>query len=299
LRRTLLIASVAMLLPLSSAWAQLEVPNEAGVTFGHVHTIVRDVEATKKFWTTLGGQAIKIDKTDVMKFPGVFIFLTKGSPSAGSYGSVVNHIKFLVPDVDQSVAKWKAGGATAEAVISEYGRNPIGWAYTPDNLKIRFNPDKSLSVPIGKPGVQLWVTQSAVPEMQNWYAKTFGGKVGPAANNGGGVVGIPGFQATVTNSGEQPQARTPRGVGMINGALAGQKFMSSLPASLSAPTKGRTLDHIGFEITNLEAFCRKLAASGVKFDEPYSKSRHKDFASARFTDPWGVSIELTEGLRRF
>jgi len=66
LRRTLLIASVAMLLPLSSAWAQLEVPNEAGVTFGHVHTIVRDVEATKKFWTTLGGQAIKIDKTDVM-----------------------------------------------------------------------------------------------------------------------------------------------------------------------------------------------------------------------------------------
>jgi hypothetical protein len=37
----------------------------------------------------------------------------------------------------------------------------------------------------------------------------------------------------------------------------------------------------------------------VKFDEPYSKSRHKDFASAKFTDPWGVSIELTKGLRRF
>ena len=42
---------------------------------------------------------------------------------------------------------------------------------------------------------------------------------------------------------------------MINGALAGQSFVSSLPPSLSAPTKGRTLDHIGFEITNLEAFC--------------------------------------------
>jgi catechol 2,3-dioxygenase-like lactoylglutathione lyase family enzyme len=295
----LTIAGIAMVLPLAPAWAQLEAPNEAGVSFGHVHTIVRDVEATKKFWTTLGGQAIKIDGTDAMKFPGVFIFLTKGKPIAGSYGSVVNHVKFLVPDVDQSVAKWKAGGATAEAVISEYGHNPIGWAYTPDNLKIRFNPDKTLGVPIGKPGVQLWVTQSAVTEMQNWYAKTLGGKVGAAANNGGGVAGIPGFQATVTNSGEQPPARTARGVGMINGALANQSFMSALPANLSAPTKGRTLDHIGFEVTNLEAFCKKLAASGVKFDEPYGKSRHKDFASAKFTDPWGVSIELTEGLRRF
>ncbi len=69
--------------------------------------------------------------------------------------------------------------------------------------------------------------------------------------------------------------------------------------NLRAPTKGRTLDHIGFEVTNLEAFCKKLEANRVKFEEHYSKSRHKDFASAKFTDPWGVSIELTEGLRRF
>jgi hypothetical protein len=69
--------------------------------------------------------------------------------------------------------------------------------------------------------------------------------------------------------------------------------------NLRASTKGRTLDHIGFEVTNLEAYCKKLEGNGVKFDEPYSKSRHKDFASAMLTDPWGVFIELTEGLRRF
>jgi hypothetical protein len=70
-------------------------------------------------------------------------------------------------------------------------------------------------------------------------------------------------------------------------------------ADPSAPTKGRALDHIGFEVTNLEAFCKKLEAKGVKFDAPYSKKRHKSFASAELTDPWRVSIELTEGLRRF
>ncbi len=29
-----------------------------------------------------------------------------------------------------------------------------------------------------------------------------------------------------------------------------------------APTKGRMLDHIGFEVKNLEAFCRRLEGLG-------------------------------------
>ena len=36
-----------------------------------------------------------------------------------------------------------------------------------------------------------------------------------------------------------------------------------------AATKGRSLDHIGFEVKGLEAFCKKLEASGVTFDGPY------------------------------
>ena len=74
---------------------------------------------------------------------------------------------------------------------------------------------------------------------------------------------------------------------------------AKLPANLPSPTKGRTLDHIGFEVKNLQLFCKKLEAKGVKLDAPYSKARHKSFASAELTDPWGTSIELTEGLNRF
>ena len=36
----------------------------------------------------------------------------------------------------------------------------------------------------------------------------------------------------------------------------------------------------------------------MKFDQPYSKTRHKGYASAELTDPWGTSIELTEGLNK-
>ena len=37
-----------------------------------------------------------------------------------------------------------------------------------------------------------------------------------------------------------------------------------------APTVGRMLDHIGFEVTQLEAFCEQLEAKGVTFEVPYT-----------------------------
>ena len=71
--------------------------------------------------------------------------------------------------------------------------------------------------------------------------------------------------------------------------------ISSTPSALAA-TKGRMLDHIGFEVQNLEAFCRKLEADGIVFDRPYGKLP-SGFGLAFLTDPWGTYIELAEGLR--
>jgi hypothetical protein len=61
------------------------------------------------------------------------------------------------------------------------------------------------------------------------------------------------------------------------------------------PTKGRMLDHVGFAVRDLEAFCRRLEGLGVIFDLPYAKDG-AGAGSARLTDPWGTSIELTEGF---
>ncbi len=71
---------------------------------------------------------------------------------------------------------------------------------------------------------------------------------------------------------------------------------SGVPAKME-PTKGRMLDHIGFEVTDLQAFCKRLAEIGVKLDAPYQKNA-SGLASAFLTDRWGANIELTEGLRR-
>ena len=77
--------------------------------------------------------------------------------------------------------------------------------------------------------------------------------------------------------------------------LPGINFnFSSAPEAL-APIRGRMLDHIGIEIRGLEEFCRRLEDAGVEFDEPYGL-RPSGIAAALLTDPWGTSIELTEGL---
>jgi catechol 2,3-dioxygenase-like lactoylglutathione lyase family enzyme len=300
-KRLLRVLNIAMLWPAAATWAQLLPPNEAGVTLGQFHTIVRDVAETKKFWTLLGGKSLTIDGTDVVKFPGVFIFLTKGMPSGGSYGSVVNHVGFMVPNDEEAIAKWKAGGLTAEYLPSAYVPTvKLGYAYTPDDLKVRINRDKSMTAPIGSPLIMMWVSKAAVPDVQAWYIKMFGAKQGQPINNGVSVVGIPGLRLSVVSSIEDPISRTPPAVGLLHGAPPDSAFMEKLlQTNLDQPIKGRTLDHVGFEVENLEAFCKKLEASGVKFDEPYSKTRHKDFASAKFTDPWGLSVELTEGLKQF
>ena len=64
-------------------------------------------------------------------------------------------------------------------------------------------------------------------------------------------------------------------------------------------TKGRTLDHIGFEVNNLEAFCKQLEAKGVKFDTPYREIPRVGISLAYLTDPSGVYVELTEGLDQY
>src|ERR1019366_7160364 len=102
-----------------------------GVAMGLVDLNVRNVDANKKFFALLGGTSVKIDGTEVMKFPGVFFFLNTGKPAGGiqkndvnpfaPHGgvcacpgdgeqSVLNHLGFVVRNYDEIIAKLKSGG---------------------------------------------------------------------------------------------------------------------------------------------------------------------------------------------
>ena len=110
MRKLFPIPTVVLLWPLAASWAQLYAPNEMGVSLGQWYTSVRDVEITKKFWLILGGTPIKVDGMDVIKFPGVLVFLKPGTPSGGRVGTPVNHVGFQVQNVINMLDKWESCG---------------------------------------------------------------------------------------------------------------------------------------------------------------------------------------------
>ena len=284
--RHVFVFALIVLSLVAESWAQLRPPNEAGVSLGHWHALVRDVEAAKKFWVLLGGQPIQVDGTEVMKFPGVLVFLTPGEPSGGSMGTVVDHTGLRVPNGRELVAKLEAAGVRMDARNPVTGR-PVNlrpdtrvwtFVYSPDDFRVEILDDveavqkKDLTAPISSDLLHFYLPAvSNIPEAQTWYAKMFGAQPAPPV----------------------PPATN------VNALMPGAKLNFIDSRNPPLPTKGRALDHVGFEVKNLEAFCKKLEAMGIKFDKPYSKTRHTSFASAELTDPWGTSLELTEGLTRF
>jgi catechol 2,3-dioxygenase-like lactoylglutathione lyase family enzyme len=134
----------------------------------------------------------------------------------------------------------------------------------PDDTKVELLQNTALTTPIVMHHVHFAGPDTAA--MKAWYVRMFGARPGMRA--GFEAADLPGVNLTFGAAGDAPVA----------------------------PTRGRALDHIGFEVRNLEQVVRDLEAKGVTFDRPYTKVPALGIAIAFLTDPWGTYIELTEGL---
>ena len=273
----LLVVSMA-----ATASAQLVAAKDGPIVYGHHHLNTTNLDAHKKFFVeTLGGTLMKIgtNNAEVVRFPNVLIFFRANqAPTGGTRGTTVNHIGFSVPNLRQMVDKIKANGfqmitkteATADREVKDDIAGPaqpggasIAFALAPDDVKVELVENKQQAIPITLHHVHFFNPKNT--DMQAWYVKTFGAK----SRTGGAF----------------PAADLP-GVALN---------FSPSPTPVVA-TQGRALDHIGFEVKNLEAFCKKLEADGIKLAVPYRKVPALGIAIAFITDPWGTYIEMTEGL---
>jgi len=251
--------------------AQLAPPNDAGVTMGHVHLYVKSVDAQTRFWTTMmGGKAVSNEKLAMIQFPGVFIILREMEPSAPPAGSIVDHFGFAVKDLPAAMAKWKANGL----LVEQTGTNPNQrYVTAPDGIRIEIFGDPLMAAPVQFNHIHFFPPKQDIPAMQAWYAKTFGGVIGK--------------RESVARPGNFIDCDDVPGANLSIGASEQRR----------AATAGRAIDHIGFEVKNLEAFTQRLAAQGIKLDEGIRASANsKRVKVAYITDPWGTRIELTEGL---
>jgi catechol 2,3-dioxygenase-like lactoylglutathione lyase family enzyme len=259
------VTAIAVLGTLPAS-AQLAPPNAAGVTLGHIHLFVKDVDAQKKFWTaTMGGAIVQNGPLMLIQFPGVYIMLRQADPTGPPAGSIVNHFGFAWKDLPATLAKWKADG-----VEIEQGGNPNqGYVHGPDGIRVEFFGDPSLPTPVAMNHIHFYPMD--IPAMQAWYAKMFGG--------------IPGKRQRQSQPGLIDSDDVP-----------GANLSFSPGTTALAPTKGRSLDHIGFEVKNIEEFTKGLEAKGIKLDEAIRLAPNNTTKVAYLTDPWGTRIELTQGL---
>ena len=263
--------------------AQLLNP-EAPIRVGHYHLNVTSVDEHRKFWAdTLGGTATKVGTTEAVRFGDVFVLLRPQKPTGPTRGTTFDHIGFAVPNVPEFAAAVVAKGygrtvgretATA-AGAAPAGPSPVYGQFEylvgPDGVKIELVTNKTPNPP-SIVHHHVHFTNPQFVEMGRWYMTALNATERPGATDFFFGADLPGIGY------------------MLN-------FFRWEPKETLVGTRGRAVDHVGFEVRNLRPFvatlpAKNITATAVERDPALGVDR------ATIVDPWGTVIELTEGLAK-
>jgi catechol 2,3-dioxygenase-like lactoylglutathione lyase family enzyme len=262
--KTLIAASALLLAVAAPARAQLSPMNAAGITYGHVHLNVADVEVHKKLWVdTFGGVFVQKGPLMTVKFPNMLIALTQRAPAGPSQGTVMDHFGFKVKSMPDMLAAVRAAGYTVQSEFTGAEGFPNAYFLGPDGVRVEMQEDKTLSAKALPNHVHFFTPD--FEKLLDWYVDTF----------------------SLTKR-ARGTLKTTADAGTVN-----LSFGTSRDPVIG--TKGRAIDHIGFEIKDLAGFVKQLEAKGIKFDVAYREVPSIGLKIAYITDPSGVYIELTEG----
>ncbi len=264
----LIFASAVGMMFVGSVSAQLQPPNEAGITMGHVHLNVSDVEAHRKFWTEMFETIpLKRDTMQGVKIPGMLILFQNRKPTEGTEGSVIDHFGVKVRNLDEFLKRAAEKGYRTLPVFKGSEGVPNSYVFGPDGVKIELQTEITLTEWAVAQHLHYMVRDPAA--LREWYLNIFSMDGKMRGNHQS--ANVPGMNLSI----------------------------DPLRRSSTSPIEGRAIDHIGFEVKNLEAFCKKLEEQGIKLDSPYRKLPAQGIAAAFLTDAEGVYIELTEGLDQY
>jgi predicted enzyme related to lactoylglutathione lyase len=102
-------------------------------------------------------------------------------------------------------------------------------------------------------------------EVSAWYAKWFGAKISQIGRD------------TI-------------------GEIPGARIVFHVTKDPIAPTRGRSLALLGFEVKDLQEFVKKYQDAGGKLDGQIATASAAKLSVVQLTDPWGTSIEVSQGL---
>ena len=179
----------------------------------------------------------------------------------------MDHFGFKVRNLAEVLAGWRAAGLPVTQEFTGAEGFPNAYLLGPDDVRIELQEDKTL--PVKAIAYHLHFLTPDYVKLLDWYADTFSA------------------------------VKRKRGTIETTADVPGMNLSFATSATPTVATKGRSVDHIGFEIDDLAAFCKKLEAKGIKFEIPYRDVPAIGLKIAYITDPSGVYIELTQGYDEY
>jgi catechol 2,3-dioxygenase-like lactoylglutathione lyase family enzyme len=146
------------------------------------------------------------------------------------------------------------------------------YVWAPDGIRVEVYGEPALTTAVSMNHIHFYPAD--IPAIKAWYVKMFGAN--PARRP---------CVACVSN---------PRMIEADD--LPGVNLSFSPATQPPLATRDRAIEHIGFEVADLEAFVASLASKGVHLASPVRTIPNTRLKVALLTDPWGTDIELTEGL---
>lgn len=238
---------------------ELAPPNHAGIRMGHIHIMLSDVAAARYAFLTLGGAyARNLGSFEIIPFPGAYILLTNRESLGGSAASVVSSVSFHVRSLQTIVDTCQEAGIK----IGRSESQSQCWINIPGDVVVELLELPNLSYPIQFCAINF--SSHDTEAMATWYGRFLGGEL------------IPGEIVTVKIPGAELRLEKKNSAGL--------------------PTKGRSLDHVGFDVNDLSQVYEKYSASGIEFESPPRVAPNGITRVAFCNDPWGTRIELTEKI---
>ena len=267
MKREILGVSIFAFVALVRLDAQLFPPNDISMTMGHVLLNVSSIDAHRNFWVSqFGAKPVTIGNLQGVTIPGVVVLFRLQPPTGPSEGTTINHLGLKVRNLAEYAARFDAAGLKYDPPRIGREKTPQTYVTGPDTFRMELVEDPRLPAPVVSHHLHYWLEHPA--GVQKWYVHKL--LLKPTMRGPYESSDVPGMNLTMAPLGSQ---KVP-----------------------GVATKGRLMDSIGFDVVDLAAYVAKLKANGVAFDTPYGSDRELGLMAATLTDPWGVTIRLTEGL---
>ena len=276
-----------------SAYSQMLASfNGDGLTYGHVHLNVSDMDRHIQILEDhFGGRTVRKGQNangdpllTAIVLINTLVALSPSDPTMPSSQSAMDHFGVKVRNMEMFLDKWRADGLPVTTALwaEQFPSPPNGFtgdtfigaegqvnAFVdfPNGARVELQEDQGLQQEVT--GYHIHFNTPEHEELLAWYTEVFNLEVRPR-----------GAIATTTN-------------------VPGMNLSFGGGSSDRAATQGTAIDHIGFEIDGLEEFCRRLEAAGIEFQVPYREIPAIDLNIAYIIDPRGVRIEFTEGYDEY